>query len=454
MKQNSFCAVFRYLVSIVLLLVSAIGFSQPSNSTSLNNLLEKEYNDLVALYQYLHANPELSLQEKETAERMAKELKNAGFEVTTGLGGYGVAGILRNGHGKTILFRTDMDALPLAEKTNTSYASTRTAKDEAGKAVSVMHACGHDMHMAVWTGVARIIAQLKNTWKGTVIFIAQPAEETGVGALSMIEGGLFSKFPIPDYLLALHVNSAVETGKIGFCPGYSLANIDMLDITVKGKGGHSASPHTTIDPIMIASKLVLAFQDIVTREVPAVQPAVISVGSIHGGTTGNIIPAEVKMEVSVRALDNDIHKKLLAGIQRTCEGIAASCGVAPANYPTIHIRKPGSPAVYNDPSVCEDLSNHLKTVLGSDNVLLLGPEMFGEDFGRYSRATGTQVSSVLYSLGAVRSEDMRAAEAGKLVLPSTHSPLFIPDTEPTLKTGVLSMASAILHLLNSDHKKQ
>lgn len=452
MKQKS-SSPARYLVSIILLLVSVMAFSQSVNNARLNILLEKEYGDLLALYQYLHANPELSLQEKQTAERMAKELKNAGFEVTAGLGGYGVAGILRNGPGKTILVRTDMDALPLAEKTGISYASAITAKDEAGKNVSVMHACGHDMHMAVWTGVARIIAQLKNTWKGTVVFIAQPAEETGVGALNMIENGLFSKFPVPDYLLALHVNSAVETGKIGFCPGYSLANIDLLDITVKGKGGHSASPYTTIDPIMIASKLVLAFQDIVAREVPAVQPAVISVGSIHGGTTGNIIPAEVKMEVSVRALDDNIHKKLLAAIQRTCEGIAASCGVAPADYPTIHTRKPGSPAVYNDPSLCNNLSNQLKRILGDSNVLLLGPEMFGEDFGRYSRTTDSRIPSVLYSLGAVRSEDMRAAESGKLVLPSTHSPLFIPDTEPTLKTGVVSMTSTILYLLGNNQKK-
>lgn len=452
MKSNSSYGI-QSVITMLLILAGLNVFSQAVDRKKIDKLLEKEYENLVALYQYLHANPELSLQEKETAARMAKELKAAGFDVTTDFGGHGVVGVLKNGPGKVILVRTDMDALPLAEKTNVTYTSNAMAKDEAGKEVPVMHACGHDMHMTVWTGAARIIAQLKNAWKGTVVFIAQPAEETGVGALSMIDAGLFSKFPRPDYLLALHVNSAVETGKIGFCPGYSLANIDMLDITVKGKGGHSASPHTTIDPIMIASKLVLAFQDIVAREVPAVQPAVISVGSIHGGATGNIIPAEVKMEVSVRALNDDIHRKLIESIKRTCEGIASSCGVPPADYPTINIRKHGSPAVYNDPALCDNLSNHLTTVLGNDNVLLLGPEMFGEDFGRYSRAIG-KTPSVLYSLGAVRSEDARAAEAGKLILHSTHSPLFIPDTEPTLKTGVLTMSAAILHLLNSHHKKQ
>ena len=427
-------------------------FSQSGNHSGITALLNKEYAGLVDLYRYLHANPELSLQEKETAARMAKELEHAGFEVTTGVGGYGVVGVLHNGPGKVVLVRTDMDALPTAEKTNVPYASRIQAKDEKGNPVPVMHACGHDMHMAVWTGVARIISQLKSNWSGTVVFIAQPAEETGLGALHMIEDGLFTRFPEPDYALALHVNSAVEAGKIGFCPGYSLANIDNLDITVKGKGGHGASPYTTVDPIMIASKLVLAFQDIVGREVPAVEPAVISVGAIHGGTSGNTIPDQVKMQVSVRSLNPVIQQELIGSIKRTCEGIAYSCGAKPENYPVVEIIKPGLPAVFNDIKLSENLSVHLKTVLGDKNVLLLGPEMFGEDFSRYG-STSAHIPSVLYSVGAVRSEDMKAEAEGRIKLPSTHSSLFIPDTEPALKTGVVSMSSAILYLLNNDHKK-
>lgn len=436
-----------------LLMSCLMVFSQSGNHSKIIGLLNKEYAGLVDLYRYLHANPELSLQEKETSARMAKELAAAGFEVTTGVGGYGVVGVLRNGPGKVILVRTDMDALPIAEKTNAPYASKVQAKDEKGNLVPVMHACGHDMHMTVWTGVARMVSQLKNNWKGTLVFIAQPAEEPGLGALNMIEDGLFTKFPEPDYALALHVNSAVEAGKVGFCPGYSLAGIDNLDITVKGKGGHGASPHTTVDPIMIASKLVLAFQDIIGREVPAVEPAVISVGTIHGGTSGNTIPDQVKMQVSVRSLNPDIQQKLIESIKRTCEGIAHSCGAKPEDYPVIEIIKPGLPAVFNDISLSENLSAHLKTVLGDENVLLLGPEMFGEDFSRYG-TTKAHIPSVLYSVGAVRTADMKAEAEGKIKLPSTHSPFFIPDTEPALRTGVISMSSAILYLLNDDRKKR
>lgn len=452
MKKNlRYC--LMYFMGMLCLLLNMRAMAQSPRHTRLSLLVNKEYDELIALYQQLHAHPELSLQENETAKRMAAELERVGCQVTTGIGGNGVAGVLRNGKGPVIWVRTDMDALPIAEKTNVAYASKVMAINKDGKNVPVMHACGHDMHMSVWTGVARIIAQLKDQWKGTVVFIAQPAEEVGLGALQMIEDGLFSKMPAPDFLLALHVNSAVEAGKIGFCPAYSLANIDLLDITVKGKGGHSASPYTTIDPVLMASKMVVAFHDIITREVPAVQPAVISVGALHGGTNGNIIPSEVKMEVSVRALDDNIHKKLLASIKRTCEGIAMASGVAPADYPLVETRKPGSEAVYNDPALCANLADYLKTVVGNDNVLLLGPEMFGEDFSRYGRYK-PGVPSVLYSLGAVKKEDMLQSQAGQFVLPSTHSPFFIPDTEITLKTGILSMSSAILHLLISSVKKQ
>lgn len=436
-----------------LLMICAPVFSQPEHQVRITSLLHKEYAGLADLYRHLHANPELSLQEKETADRMAKELGAAGFEVTTGVGGYGVVGILRNGPGKVIMVRTDMDALPITEKTNVPYASKVRATDEKGNPVSVMHACGHDMHMVVWTGVARILSKLKNTWNGTLMFIAQPAEEPGLGALRMIEDGLFTRFPRPDYALALHVNAAVEAGKIGFCPGYSLASIDNLDITVKGKGGHGASPHTTVDPIMIASKLVPAFQDIIGREVPAVEPAVISVGTIHGGTSGNSIPDQVKMQVSVRSLNPDIQRKLIESIKRTCEGIAHACGAKPEDYPVVEVIAPGLPAVFNDITLSEKLSAHLKTVLGDEKVLLLGPEMFGEDFSRYG-STQASVPSVLYSVGAVRTEDMKAAAADKIKLPSTHSPFFIPDTQPTLETGVVSMSSAILYLLNQEKRKR
>lgn len=451
MKNTINC--IRSLCLIPALLSGYVAFSQTAESRKITAIVQKEYPELSSLYRHIHANPELALQEKNTAALMAKELNRLGYAVTENIGGYGVAGILRNGPGPVILIRTDMDALPIREQTGVPFASTITRTNTSGDQTPVMHACGHDMHMAVWVGVARVLAQLKKSWSGTILFIAQPAEETGTGARAMIDDGLFSKFPVPDYALALHVNSSLQTGKVGYCPGYSLANIDMIDIAVKGKGGHGAMPHSTIDPVVLAARLVMDFQTIVSREISPTQPAVITVGSIHGGTTGNTIPSEVKMELAVRSLDDDVQKHIIQSIRRICKNVALSAGLTGDDLPAITVNPGGSPSVYNNPALSEKLAAHFSEIIGAENVIRLTPEMYGEDFGRYGR-TDAKIPIFLYSLGVVPEKKMLEAAKENKPLPSTHSPLFIPETDTAMRTGILTMSSAILHLLRSKRTVQ
>jgi amidohydrolase len=439
------CTIVILGLSIIL---SALHGSHAQTATNkqIQVLVDKEFESLAKLYKHLHAHPELSFQENQTSALLADELKKLGYAVTTNVGGYGVVGVLQNGPGPVVMVRTDMDGLPIKEHTQVGFASSTKMKDGSGEEVDVMHACGHDMHMAVWTGVARVIAQRKKDWKGTVVFIGQPAEEKGAGARLMIADGLFTKFPRPDYALALHVNSALESGKVGICPGYVLANIDVADIIIKGKGGHGAVPQLTIDPIVMASRIITGFQTIVSREIAPQAPALITVGSIHGGTNANTIPDEVRLEVSIRSFDEQVQKQLIEKIKKTCEGVALASGLEKKNYPIVTIRDEFSPAVYNDPVLSEKISAHWSTVLGKENVVTLGPEMFGEDFGWYGREKPA-IPTLIYSLGSVNPEKMAEAKKSGTMIPSTHSSFYIPDLEPGLKLGVTSMSSAVLYLL-------
>jgi amidohydrolase len=435
---------------LVLFLATAFGafktYAQPVPDKRIETLVSKEYDSLVKLYKHLHSHPELSFQEKETSILLADELKKLGYKVTSNVGGNGLVGVLVNGPGPVVMIRTDLDALPIKENTQAEFASTAKAKDESGREINVMHACGHDMHMAAWTGVARIVAQSKKDWKGTVVFIGQPAEEKGAGARAMIADGLFTKFPRPDYALALHVNSALESGKVGVCPGYVLANIDVADVIIKGKGGHGAVPQLTIDPIVMASKIILGFQTIVSREIAPQSPALITVGSIHGGTNANTISDEVKLEVSIRSFDEQVQKQLIEKIKKTCDGIAYSSGLEKENYPVVKMRDEFSPAVYNNPVLSEKVLEHFSTLFGQENVVRLGPEMFGEDFGWYGREKPL-IPTLIYSLGSVNPAKMADAKKTGATIPSTHSPSYLPDLEPSLKLGVASMSSAVLYLL-------
>jgi hippurate hydrolase len=403
-----------------------------------------EYDSLEALYKHIHSHPELSYQEAATSARMAKELKDIGFDVTEKVGGYGVVGVLKNGEGPTVLVRTDMDALPVTEATGLPYASKVRVRDKAGNEVGVMHACGHDMHMTCWVGTARVLAKLKDRWSGTLIFIGQPAEEVGGGANAMLKDGLFKRFPKPDYALALHCDGSRPHGSIAYTDGMALANVDSVDILVKGKGGHGSAPHTTVDPIVLAARIVLDLQTLVSRETNPTDPAVVTVGSIHGGSKHNIIPNEVKLQLTVRTTKDSVRKHILEGIERIAKAAAAG---ARAPEPEVRV-DPGefTPALVNEPKLTRKTTALFREVLGEDKVLERPLVMGGEDFGRYGRDGGVPI--FLYFLGTIDPERVaEAAKEGGKQLPSLHSDSFYPVPEPSIKTGVLTMSLAVLNLV-------
>ncbi len=405
--------------------------------------IEKELSSLEQLYKQLHANPELSYQEEKTAVRMARELRELGFEVTEKVGGHGVVGVLRNGQGPTVLVRTDMDGLPVVERTNLPYASRVRTRDRAGNEVGTMHACGHDMHMTCAIGVARVLSSIKGTWKGTLIVIAQPAEEVGGGARLMLQAGLFEKFPKPDYCLALHCDGLREVGTIGFSEGLAMANTDSVDILVRGKGGHGAAPHTTIDPIVLAARIVLDLQTLVSRETNPTDPAVVTVGSIHGGTKHNIISDEVKLQLTVRSTKDATRKHLLEGIERIAK--AAAMGARAPEPIITHHPTEYTPALYNEPGLVRKTTAVFRELLGPDRVQERPVIMGGEDFSRYGKGG---IPIFLFFLGTTSKERMAEAnkEGGK-PLPSMHSDQYYPEITPSIRTGVLCMSMAVLNLM-------
>lgn len=412
-------------------------------AADLSKDIAKDYSHLGALYTHLHQNPELSFFETETAKRLAAELRTLGFDVTEGVGKTGVVGVMKNGEGPTVLLRADMDALPVAEQTGLPYASDVVATGIDGTTSPVMHACGHDVHMTVWVGAARRLAAMKDDWKGTLVMIAQPAEERGSGARLMLADGLFERFPKPDYNLALHVNSALPAGQIAYSKGYALANVDSVDITVKGVGGHGAYPNTTKDPVVLASQIVLALQTLVSREVSPLEPAVVTVGSFHGGTKHNIIGDEVKLQLTVRSYTDDVRQTLLEGIKRIARGQAVSAGLPEDKYPVVNIQNEHTPATYNTPELVERILPSLEKA--ANKVHETQPVMGGEDFSEYGR-TGDKIPSFIFWLGAVKQETYQASKANQTPLPSLHSPFFAPDPEPTITTGVEAMTRSALEL--------
>lgn len=437
----------RLTASVALLVCVAVpvqigAADAKDHAAEIKKRIDGEYQRLETLYKHLHANPEVSLKEEKSAARMAKELKELGFEVTENVGGYGVVGVLKNGEGPTVLVRTDMDALPVLERTGVPYASKARMRDKDGKEVDVMHACGHDMHMTCWVGTARVLAGLKERWKGTLVFIAQPAEEIGAGARMMLEAGLFKRFPKPDYCLSLHCHALVPHGHIAYTEGLALANVDTVDIIVRGKGGHGSAPHTTIDPVVLAARIVVDLQTIVSREINPTDPAVVSVGSIHGGTKHNIIPNEVKLQLTIRTTKDAVRKHVLEAIDRIAKATAKG---ARAPEPSV-THDPGefTPAMINDVQLTRKTVARLKEILGADKVHEQPPLMGGEDFGRYGR-DGTPI--FMYFLGTVSPESVAAARAKDEPLPSLHSDLYAPVPEPSIRTGVLTLSAAVLNLI-------
>jgi hippurate hydrolase len=399
---------------------------------------------LEEFYKQLHAHPELSLHEEKSAARLATELRMLGFEVTEKVGGHGVVAVLKNGAGPTVLVRTDMDALPVTEKTGLPYASKVRTRDKLGNEVGVMHACGHDMHMTCWVGTARVLAALKDRWRGTLVFIGQPAEEVGTGARLMLGAGLFKKFPRPDYALALHCDGNRPHGTIAYSDGLALANVDSVDILVRGKGGHGAAPHTTVDPIVLAARIVLDLQTLVSRETNPLDPAVVTVGSIHGGTKHNIIPNEVKLQLTVRSTKDAVRKHLLEGIQRIAEAAAHGAG-APAPVVTVDPNE-FTPALVNEAGLTRKTVALFKEVIGAENVQERPPVMGGEDFSRYGREG---VPIFLYFLGTLPPERVDQARREGTLLPSLHSDTYYPIPRPSIQTGVLTMSLAVLNLVGA-----
>ena len=426
--------------SFLLGLVTAAGIAAaPAPAAEPKAWAKAHAEELVALYRHFHANPELSFFEKETAARFAKELKAVGAEVTENVGKTGVVGILKNGAGPTIMLRTDLDALPVTEQTGLVYASQVKVKGEAGE-TGVMHACGHDIHITNLIGTARWFAAHKDQWKGTLIFLGQPAEERGSGAKAMLEDGLFKRFPKPDYAVALHVDSSLPTGMVGVRGGYALANTDSVDITLIGKGGHGAYPHTTIDPIVMAAQLVLSLQTIVSREVKPIEPCVVTVGSIHGGTKHNIIGAECQLQLTVRSYTDEVRQQIHDAIVRKTKAIAAGSG---APDPKISFNE-GTPAMFNDEKLAARLREVFVRELGAANVDSPEPSMGGEDFSQYGRAG---VPILMFRLGTIEPKRLaRFKELGQEP-PSLHSPLYYPDAEESLVTGIHTMVAATLELL-------
>ena len=428
------------------LVLSAFLLAAPAADASVRSSLaplDAVYPELDALYRDLHRTPELSHQEEKTAGKMAARLRALGFTVTERVGGWGVVGVLKNGKGPTVMLRTDLDGLPMQEKTGLDYASTATAVSKAGETVPVMHGCGHDVHMASWIGAATLLVRAKDAWRGTLVMVAQPAEELGEGAKAMLKDGLFTRFPKPDYAVALHDTNELPAGRVAWVAGYALANVDSVDVTVYGRGGHGAYPHTTVDPIVLASRIVLSLQTIVSRENDPLEPAVVTVGSIHGGTKHNIIPDEVKLQLTVRSYDAGVRDRLIAAIRRIAKAEAEAAG-APKEPLVVLDRGPS--ATYNDPAVTKRIAGAISAVLPQDAVVETKPRMGAEDFSEYGHAG---VPAVMLWLGAADPKAFAKAEKAGAALPSLHSPLFAPAREPTIRTGVTTLTAAALELFGS-----
>ena len=404
--------------------------------------IDAYYPDLQALYQDLHRNPELAFQETQTAAKLAARLEAMGYDVTTGVGRTGIVALLRNGAGPTVMLRTELDALPVAEKTGAPFASTVVTKNLAGATVPVMHACGHDLHMTAWTGTAKWMAEHRQQWHGTLMLVGQPAEETIGGAEAMLKDGLFTRFPRPDYVIGLHDDDTMPAGTIGFHPGPFRAMSISPTVTLYGRGGHGAMPYDTIDPVVMAARTVMALQTIVSRENNPMDPVVLTIGSIHGGTQGNVIPDEVKLELNIRTYTEDVQKRVLAAVARIVKAEAAASG-APRE-PSISM--PGSAhVVVNDPALTRRIAAALQKELGTQQVIEMPAKMTSEDFAEYGRAG---VPAVLLHIGAVNPAKLAESHRTGIPVPAPHSPEWLPDLEPTLKGAIRGETVVLLDLFN------
>lgn len=404
--------------------------------------------DLLEHYRYLHENPELSQQEENTAAYLARELEGLGYAVSRGIGGHGLVGVLRNGDGPTIMYRADMDGLPVEESTGRPYASQATGLSLTGEEVRVMHACGHDVHMTVLLGVASQMSAQRENWQGTLLLVLQPAEELGSGARAMLEDGLYTRFPVPDSAVALHVSASLPAGQLGYVSGFAMANVDEVDLAIFGRGGHGAYPHTTRDPVVLAAQIILALQTVISRELSPLDSAVITVGSIHGGTKHNVISDEVMLQLTVRSYSDETRAYLLRRIKEISQGLARTARLPEDRLPVMTVRDEFTPSVYNSPALVETVVGLMRGAVGESGLVGISPVMGGEDFSQYGR-TAEQVPVSLFWLGTVSEDDHAAAANGELDLPSLHSARFAPEAGPAISTGVSAMTAALIGLLQA-----
>jgi len=426
-----------------------------SSAQDLPVLVSTEMPELLTIYKGLHQHPELSHQEKQTSALLADDLRKAGFTVTENVGkyddgtqAYGVVAVMKNGTGPTVLVRTDLDALPVEEKTGLPYASTVRSKNEVGDDVGVMHACGHDIHITTMIGVARALSQMKSQWHGTLILIGQPSEERVDGARAMLKDDLYSRFGKPDYALALHDDSTFEAGKVAVVSGPVLAGSASVDVIMRGLGGHGARPEATKDPVVMSAQFINAIQTIVSRQIAPQDPAVVTVGSIHGGTKRNIIPDQVTMLLTIRTFSDQLKSTIIADLTRTAQGVALAAGVPENRAPIVTNHESESvPVTYNDPTLTAKLKPVFVRVLGAENVLERKPEMGSEDFGLLG-LENHQIPVFMLRVGAVAPEKMAESQRTGQPLPSLHSSLFAPLPEPTIRTGVIAMTAAVVDLMS------
>ena len=438
-----------FLVGAVLAVLAGTVAAQQA---SLDTMIDRDLASWLTTYRNLHTAPELSHREEKTSVFVAGELRKLGFTVTERIGkyenaqwnGYGVIGVLKNGPGPTVLVRTELDALPVEEKTGLPYASQVKTKNDAGVDVSVMHACGHDIHMTSFLGTAKMLTELKSRWSGTLIMLGQPAEETGDGSAAMLRDNLYANFPKPDFAIALHDKPELETGKVGYTPGYAMASATSIDVKIRGIGGHGSAPENSKDPIVVAAQVVMALQTIVSRENSPLDPAVVTVGSIHGGTRYNIIPDEVNLQLTVRTYKEEVRRRVLASIERIVKGVAAAAGIPEDRAPTVKVSE-GTGSTYNDPQLTERLAGAFRQALGDENVVQMPPIMASEDFGNFS--LDHKIPTVIFWLGASDPAKVKQSRETGVALPGLHSALFAPVPEPTLRTGVKAMTSAVLDLM-------
>jgi hippurate hydrolase len=440
MRAISRASAFKF-INLSILILGLSGATAFAQNAPLDKQVSTVLPDAQTFYLDLHQHPELSSHETRTATELAGRLRTLGYEVTEHVGGTGVVAILKNGAGPTVMLRTELDGLPVEEKTGLPYASKARTKDDSGRDVGVMHACGHDIHMASLWGTASIMAHSKDSWHGTLMLIGQPAEETITGADAMIKDGLFTRFPKPDIGIALHDTNTLPYGKVGITPGYAKANADSVRITVYGKGGHGALPNTTVDPVLIAARIAVTVQSIVSREIKPGDAAVITIGYIQAGSKNNIIPDEARMGFTVRSYKPDVRQHLLAGLERVAKAEAMAAGAE--KMPLIE-KYESTSAVYNDPVLTKHLAETLEGVLGKGTVVTEEPIMTSED---YSYFVEQGIPSFYFTLGVADPQKLAEAKSAGGQLPSNHSPLFAPVPEPSIKTGITAEVTILRDLL-------